>query len=418
ESPKSWLGVPLVAADKVVGVMAIQSYEQEYLYDEQDLDLLTTIASQVAVAIQNARLFQQTMEARDRLQAILESTHDGILMLDLEGRILLANPPVERWAGVVRERIIGRTLPALLRQAARQNPDAARGMLAELRKGLRQIAEDPMAVLHGEFENPTGIAQAFAWLSAPVVDQQGRQIGRILVIRDVTEAREAERMREDLVSMIVHDLRGPLTAFLGGLQAVLGRDLGPLTAEQQILLEAALDGGRDMLEMVNTLLDIRRLEAGKMPLHFGPVRLDEVVKRTVGRLSALIEERQLAVEIQVPPDLVVRADEENLARVWENLLHNAIKYSYMGGSVRLGSRIEAGRALCYVTDYGVGIPRSQQERIFEKFAQANQPGAPRGSGLGLTFCRLAVEAHGGRIWVESEEGKGSTFYFTLPLWEG
>ncbi len=418
ETPKSWVGVPLIAADKVVGVMALQSYEQENLFDEEDVALLSTIASQVAIAIQNARLFQEITQARDRLQAILESTHDGIIMLDTEGRILLANPPIERWAGVMRERIVGRTLPALLRQAARQNPEAARAMLEQLRKGLQMLAQDPTGVLQGEFDNPTGIAQAFAWVSAPVLDQQGEHIGRILVLRDITEAREAERMREDLVSMIVHDLRSPLTAFLGGLQAILGRDLGPLTNEQRLLLETALEGGHEMLEMVNTLLDIRRLEAGKMPLHFAAVLLEQSVHQAINRLKPLIDERRLTVTVDIPANLTVRADQEKLERVWENLVHNAIKYSYMGGVVRIGGRVEAGLALCYVTDYGVGIPKSQQEHIFEKFAQASQPGGPRGSGLGLAFCRLAVEAQGGRIWVESEEGKGSTFYFTVPLWEG
>lgn len=418
ESPKSWLGVPLMAPDKVLGVMALQSYEQEHLYDEDDLALLSTIASQVAIAIQNARLFQQVTEACDRLQAILESTHDGIIMLDVEGRILLANPPIERWAGVMRERIIGRTLPWLLRQAARQNPEAGRAMIQQLRKGLQMLAQDPTGVLQGEFDNPTGIAQAFAWVSAPVLDERGEHIGRILVLRDITEAREAERMRDDLISMIVHDLRSPLTAFLGSLQVILGRELGPLTDEQRLLLETALEGGQELLEMVNTLLDIRRLEAGRMPLCFAPVPLVQTVRQAVNRLKPLIDERRLALEIQIPEELTVRADQEKLERVWENLIHNAIKYSYVGGTVRIGGQVEAGRALCYVTDYGVGIPKSQQEHIFEKFVQVRQPGAPRGSGLGLAFCRLAVEAQGGRIWVESEEGKGSTFYFTIPLWEG
>jgi len=418
ETPKSWMGVPLVAEDKVVGVMALQSYDQEYLFDEQDLALLCAIASQVAVAIENARLFQEITEARDRLQAILESTHDGIIMMDIQGRILLVNPPIERWAGVLRERVIGRTLPTLLRLAAHQNPEAARTTFTQLRKALQQLAEEPTGVLQGEFDNPTGIAQAFAWVSAPVLDQQGRHIGRILVLRDITEAREAERVREDLISMIVHDLRGPLTAFLGGLETVIGQDLGPLTGEQRFLLEAALDGGREMLGMVNTLLDIGRLEAGRMPLHFAPVRVEQALRQALTHLNPLAQERRLSVQLEVPLELTVRADAEKLIRVWENLIHNAIKHSYSDGTVRVGCRIEAGRALCYVADYGVGIPKSLQERIFDKFVQVDRAGAERGTGLGLAFCRLAVEAHGGRIWVESEEGKGSTFYFTLPLWEG
>ena len=417
EQAMSWLGVPLIAADKVVGVMAIQSYEQENLYDEQDLGLFSTIAAQAAIAIDNARLIQGVTEARDRLQAILDSTHDGIMMLDEEGRILLANPSIERWAGLLREKVIGRTLVELIRQSTRGSPELRRSLLEGIRRSRQALARDPQVVLHGSFENPTGIAQSFEWMSLPVLDQQGQRIGRILAVHDVTEARQADLMREDLVSMIVHDLRGPLTALLGSLETLLQWDTGPLTDVQKTLLEVALEGGQRILNMVNTLLDIRRLEAGKMPLRFGPVQLVEAARLAISHLEGLAQEHHLAILVDIPADLpAVRADTEKLTRVWENLLHNAIKYSYPGGVIRLGARKDGARVLCMVMDHGVGIPKAEQERIFEKFTQGHRPSAPRGTGLGLAFCRLAVEAHRGRIWVESEEGKGSTFYFTVPLW--
>jgi PAS domain S-box-containing protein len=417
--PCSWLGVPLIHADNVVGVMGIESYEQEGLYSEQDLALFSTIAGQAAIAIANARLFRGVTAGRDRLQAILDSTRDGILMLDEAGDILLANPPIAQWTGLPQERIVGGTLLQLFRQATRGHPEMRRSIVDELARGRQILAGNPQATLRGTSEVTVGPPQFFEWFSLPVLDRSGQQMGRILVVRDVTEAREAERMREDLGSMIVHDLRGPLTAILGSLETILERDIGPLTETQRSLLDLSYDGARHMQGLVNTLLDIRQLEAGKLPLHFAPMQLAEAAHGAVARLAPLIQERRLTVVTEVATDLpAVRADAESIARVFENLLHNAIKYSYPGGAIRVQARAEGSIVLCSVTDYGLGIPKAEQERIFEKFSQLRRPGMPRGTGLGLAFCRLIIVAHQGRIWVESEEGKGSTFCFTLPIWEG
>ncbi len=416
---KSWLGVPLLHADRVVGVMGIENYEQEKLYSEQDLALFSTIAGQAAIAIANAGLFRGVTEARDRLQAILDSTRDGILMFDEEGRILLANPPLARWIELTPAQMVGRTLLDVIRRATRGHPGVRRLLVGELKRSRQILTKEPQAPLRGTYEFTVGPPQSFEWLSLPVLDRGGQQMGRILVTRDVTEGREAERMREDLVSMIVHDLRGPLTAILGSLETILQRDIGPLSEAQRGLLQLAQEGAQHLHGLVNSLLDMRRLEAGRMPLNFAAVQLAVVAREAIARLEPLIQERRLTLRDEIPPDLPkVRADAESISRVLENLLHNAIKYSYPGGAIRLQARAQGGAVTCTVTDYGIGIPKSEQERIFEKFAQVRHSGKPRGTGLGLAFCRLTVGAHGGQIWVESEEGRGSAFHFTLPTWAG
>lgn len=415
---RSWMGVPLIASDKLVGVMAIQSYEQEDLYGEQDLVLFSTIAVQVAIAIANARLFQHISEARDRLQAILNSTRDGIVLLSEEGRILMANPPILEWTGLEQQEVVGQTLLAFLRRSTRRHPETRRTLVRELAHNIRFLRDKPMAHLRGSFEVPSWGAQAVEWRILPVLDQGGQRIARILVLRDVTEEREAERTRRDLDSMIVHDLRGPLTVILGALETALYKEIGPLTDAQRAMLELAQESAQRIQSLVNTLLDIRRLEAGKMPLRFAPESLAALSQAALDQVAPLAQDTQLALVLEVPADLPpIQADAETLTRVLENLLSNAVKFSYAGGTVRVLAAREGELVHCRVVDRGEGIPKAELERIFEKFVQVSRPGKRRGTGLGLAFCRLAVEAHGGRIWAESEEGKGSTFHFTVPVWQ-
>ncbi len=422
--PDDVLFIPLLGmGGDLLGILSVDDPVDRQLPTLEVAEVLELFAHQATIAIENARLFQEVTEARDRLQAILDSTHDGIAMLDESGLILLANPPVARWSGLAQDEMVGLPMRELILRVSRGNRKVRRTLIAEWRRARPLLLQNPQAVLQGEFEvelEPEP-ARSFEWLLLPVLERQGNLLGRVLVLRDVSEQRAAERMREDLISMMVHDLRGPLSALLGSLETLLRVEAGPLNETQRTLVELARDGGRQMLLLVNRLLDIRRLEAGRMPLTFVPLHLEEVVRRVVARLSSLTRERRLTVRVHLAPDLPpVRGDREQVERIFENLLHNAIKFSYPGGMIRVWVRhlAEEDCVLCAVVDYGVGIPRGELERVFEKFAQVHRGGGPRGSGLGLAFCRLAVEAHGGRIWVESEEGRGSRFFFTLPLWEG
>jgi PAS domain S-box-containing protein len=414
----SWLGVPLIAADKVVGVMGIENYERENLYSDQDLTLFAAIAAQAAIAIDNARLFRRVAEARDRLQAVLDSTRDGILLLDKDGGILLANPAVERYTGLDHSQLGNMTVLELIKRVTRTHPKVRRALLEELGSTRRVLERNPLAPIRGSVEAPSPDSPTVEWVSLPVLQRNGQRMARIVVLRDVTEERAAERMRQDLDSMIVHDLRGPLTIILGSLETALHADVGPLTETQAGLLTMAQKGAQRMQSLVDILLDIRRLEAGKMPQRFAPVALAELAERAIGQIEPLARESRLTLAMEVAPDLPpLRADAETLTRVLENLLSNAVKHAYTGGLIRVQAEQEGRVVRCAVVDYGVGIPNADLERIFEKYVQVSRAGKYRGTGLGLAFCRLAVEAHGGRIWAESEEGKGSTFYFTVPVWE-
>jgi len=264
--------------------------------------------------------------------------------------------------------------------------------------------------------------------------------GRDALQKAYSDLQEAEQMRDSLASMLVHDLRTPLTTMLVSLDLLRSNgDSSPTpSAEastapasagsqdewQQQVFEMCARSGRHMLSLVNELLDVSRLESGEMPLHRSAVEVQALVEDAVAHVQGQARGNSNALHIEIAPGLpVMWADGDLLRRVLVNLLGNAVKFTRPGTQVGLSVTSPSAAALpdrsllFTVRDEGEGVPQEDQNRIFDKFAQAGNRRNKRrvSSGLGLTFCKLAVEAHGGRIWVESEVGKGSTFFFSVPL---
>ena len=226
--------------------------------------------------------------------------------------------------------------------------------------------------------------------------------------------RESERLRDGLVQMIVHDLRSPLSAILSYLEmfAEVARD--KLDDQTQKDVASALHGARTMARMINGILDVSKMEARMMKLEFGACDLVQVIGQSLDDFASLVGAREIDFAHPTPP-AVVLADQEIVARIVQNLLANALRLTPAGGRIRVGIVVEAAEVRVFVTDTGPGIPADFRHRIFDKFAQVGTTTSHLPTtGLGLAFCKLAVEAHGGRIGVESEEGSGSTFWFTLP----
>jgi signal transduction histidine kinase len=228
--------------------------------------------------------------------------------------------------------------------------------------------------------------------------------------------KELESLRDSLVHMVVHDLRTPLTSLTGGLQTL--ERLGELNPEQREFLQIAVQGGETLLGMINDLLDISKLEDGSLPLDLSELNAAEAAEQAVRQVAPLAREKDLTL-VAAPslPLPAIRADGDMLRRVLVNLLGNAVKFTPPGGTISLAVQPHGSDACLFsVSDTGEGIPEEAFDRIFEKFGQveSRKGGRRNSTGLGLTFCRMAVEAHGGRIWVESALGKGSTFYFTIP----
>jgi two-component system sensor histidine kinase/response regulator len=232
------------------------------------------------------------------------------------------------------------------------------------------------------------------------------------------QLQELEQLRDSLTDMLIHDLRTPLTSFLTGLYTV--NSLGAMTPDQQWLIDSSISGGQTLLEMINDLLDVSKMEEGSLRLNHRELQASDLVERTLNQMMPLANGKNIRLTAILPQDLPsFYADEEKLQRTLVNLLGNAIKFTPTGGEVITIVRQEdSDKALIIaVKDTGEGIPKEAFERIFEKFGQVEtrKAGRKMSSGLGLTFCKMAVEAHGGRIWVESEPEKGSTFSLTIPL---
>ena len=236
--------------------------------------------------------------------------------------------------------------------------------------------------------------------------------------RAYAELRRVEAMRDELTYMIVHDLRTPLTSLLTGLQSL--ELLGELSPDQLEVVWMSVSGGQTLLSIINDLLDIGKMESGTVDLKREEIAPADLLNEAATQVSALLLAKGLTLTKQVSEELpVLYADHDKLCRTLVNLLGNAIKFTPSGGRITLSVCPDAAQeSLVFsVSDTGEGIPRSAFERIFEKFGQVEtrKEGRKMSTGLGLTFCKMAVEAHGGRIWVESEPGCGSTFSFTLPV---
>ena len=227
----------------------------------------------------------------------------------------------------------------------------------------------------------------------------------------------AEKLRDDLTNMIVHDLRTPLTSVFSGLQTI--ESLGELDEMQSEMLALSIDGSQTLLGMINDLLDVSKMESGTMTLDYSEIAPGDVAKKAQNQIALLARTKGLNLAEQIADDLpLIAADEEKLRRTMVNLLGNALKFTPKAGTITVGARMFGPSEILFcVSDTGEGIPQEAFGKIFEKFGQveSRKAGRKMSTGLGLTFCKMAVEAHGGRIWVESELGAGSAFYFTIPV---
>jgi NtrC-family two-component system sensor histidine kinase KinB len=423
----SWLGVPILAEGESIGVIAIQSYSTPDAYDSSHQEVLVTIAAQAAVAIENARLYERTDEALARrvqeLDSILRTTREGVLLLDLDWRMLAANRALADFLGIAQAELVGQALDA-------PQPDGG-GPLATLigytPADLKAVRQD---LIHEDHPHkqiivvPGPPERHVERTMTPVHDRKGVVTGWLLVFRDMTEEIELARLREDLTHMLVHDLRSPLTVLNGSLEMIENALTDEAAAEKTgFLLDMAHKSSDRMLRLVNELLDISKLESGQLTVHPEPVDMETLLRDIATRLAPPATAAHITIEISADPDLPpLNVDPEFIGRVLNNLLDNAIKFTPDDGHVHLWARLDPESVpttmLVGVSDTGPGIPPEEHPRLFEKFQQVSSVTGRRvGTGLGLPFCKLAIEAHGGQIWVESEVGKGSTFVMRLPVAE-
>ena len=369
---------------------------------------------QAVHALRRVRRVEMALEQeRQERDALLDSTGDGICATDTRGLCTYVNAAGAAMLGYQPSEMRGKNIHALFHHSRPDGSPLAPDedpLLRTLTTGETHRRDDDT------FWRRDGTALPVTTISAPVRTNGGTQ-GAVITFTDIAERKELETLRDDLNGMIVHDLRTPLTSLLTGLQTLAL--VGTLDEQQQEFLDIATRGGQTLLGMINDLLDVSKMEAGSIRLEPGDVIPSDIIGEALTQVAPMAKQNGLKIARHVSPDLpTLRADPELVRRALINLLGNAVKFTPRGGIVTVAAFEDAQEdaVVFAVGDTGEGIPALALQRIFDKFGQVEtrKAGHKMSTGLGLTFCKLVAEAHGGRIWVESKLGKGSRFLFTIP----
>lgn len=395
-------------------------------------------------------------ESRDKFRTLVDGIDDSVMSLGPDYRIIAVNQAMARKRGQHPRDLIGQTCHQMLYGFDRPCPE--NGLPCPMETARRSSGVE--LALHAlPPELPEERKDRFIEVRAMPVLMPGEELREVIMVRrDVTLQHKAEiqlkkyneileqtvlertqelqaandaltrqrnelaeangqlielqRIKEDLTNMVVHDLKGPLSEITANLEMLATEDLSDMQAE---FVDGARVGGEDLLRMVTNLLDVSRMEEDRLVLDFERVSVLPLVKRIRERYTKLAELSEVTIEMSVPDDLPpVCADHNLVERIFNNLFSNAVDFTPGGGTIRVSAKLDGGMFQFEVSDTGPGIPPDIHEKIFEKFSQGHGGRPKTSSGLGLTFCKMAVDAHGGDIRVESRPGEGSRFIFTLP----
>jgi two-component system sensor histidine kinase/response regulator len=343
------------------------------------------------------------------LRAVLDSTIDGILLSDAEGNMQLANRPLVRLTREMGMSYDGTIVDRLLSVAHRVRDEDA------YRKTMEGLRENPDESTFDEFEDSV-TGRVFQGFTSPVLDDRGGFIGRLWTLRDVTQQRELDRLKDDFVATVSHELRTPLTSMMGFLEMIREGEAGELNDEQKRFLAIVYRSSERLQRLVGDLLFVARLDANGLQLQFGDAQLDDIVRDAVEASGALARSREVSLVAEVGEVPPVSGDKERLSQLVGNLISNALKFTPAGGSVVARTFVDEGQAVV-IADTGIGIPLGEQSRLFQRFfrsSTATEQAIP-GTGLGLVISRAIAEAHGGTIGVTSLPDEGTTFRVEIPL---
>jgi two-component system, OmpR family, phosphate regulon sensor histidine kinase PhoR len=352
---------------------------------------------------------QQSEEAAERnatfMRALIDGTVDGVTLTDRSGRIVVANRPMLKFAqelgipptGLMHDRLLA---------IAESVDDRQR-----FERRMRELAATPDVESADEFELDGG-ERVFQGFTKPVIGSDNAYLGRVWTLRDVTEARQVDRIKDALVATVSHELRTPLTSIVGYLE-LLGADQ-PLSAEDARFVEIVRRNAARLQRMVEELLFLSRVEAGGLELDLDDVDVVELARAALGSADPAAAAKRIVLEFDGPAALRARADGNRLGQVFDNLISNAIKFTPERGTVKVSIVGDGETVVASVSDTGCGIPQAEQSRLFERFFRSTATRDLPGTGLGLTIVRAIVEGHGGSIACRSDSGKGTTFTFTIP----
>jgi len=389
----SLIYVPLKVKDRVIGVLGVDNRQTDKPFQDKHVTLLSALADYAAVAIENARLYTNTEVERSKLEAILTQVRDGVIIIDREGHPILVNQTVRKAFGLGDRDFSDQSLDKVFKHS-------------ELIRALIGEGDDPLRV---EVEADEGRVFSVRLTEVP-------EVGTVATLHDITYLKELDHIKTDFVNTVSHDLRSPLTAILGYVELV--ERSGEVNERQAEFIRRVKLSVHNITDLINGLLDLGRIEIG-LEEDIESVSISPILNYTIEGVQSQIRERGQTLRADYPDELPpVVGNPLHLRQMLDNLLGNASKYTPEGGEIAVRGQHEGGQVILQVADNGPGIPLEEQSRIFEKFYRGSNVGEEvQGTGLGLAIVKSIVDNHRGRIWVDSQPGKGATFTVVLPVAE-
>jgi signal transduction histidine kinase/HAMP domain-containing protein len=396
--PGALLAIAIKHESRYFGAFWI-AYDQPHNFSEEEIRFLSTLCGEIALAAASARLYATAEVGRQRLEGVLDSTPEPVLVIDENNCLLLLNPAALQ-------------APGLVVNASEGKPIQEAIALPELISQITGPLEGRIS--SREITLPNG---RIYYSSVAPVAVEGRPVGRICLLRDITHFKELDQLKSDFVATVSHDLRSPLTLVRG--YATMLQMVGELNDQQKGYTKKILGGVENMSRLVNNLLDLGRIEAG-IGLQIERVPVAQVMDEVVNSLQLQATQKEINLMVEVPTGeatIVIEADRALIQQALNNLVENAIKYTSAKGHVRLRLEAHSATVLVQVIDNGIGIAPIDLPRLFEKFYRSGRRESyqQRGSGLGLAIVKSIAERHDGHVWVDSTLGKGSVFSLELPL---
>ncbi len=403
------VGLPLITREKVIGVIFVfRNYPG--IFSSNDRALLQSFANQAAIAVDNARLYQQVSQDKQRMDALLDSAADGILILSPSHVITRANPAFARMLGQSLEEIIGENHDEVIKLTVHEDMST----LEQAEAGGWPLTPNATLYVEGDLRRSSGVPLPVGITYAPLISEGGNLLNIIATVRDITRFREAEELKSTFISVISHELKTPV-ALIKGYVGTLRRE--DANWDREIVKDslAVIEEEADRLTgLIENLLDASRLQAGGLAINLADVDLKVIADRIAKRFQTQSAIHTILVDF--PENFpMVSADETRLEQVFSNLVSNAIKYSPHGGEIRISGQVRPAQVIVCVSDQGPGVAPEDIPHIFDRFYRASiAKRTTKGAGLGLYLARAVIEAHGGRIWVDPRPGDGARICFSIP----
>jgi signal transduction histidine kinase len=403
------VGLPLITREKVVGVIFVfRNYPG--IFSSNDRALLQSFANQAAIAVDNARLYQQVSQDKQRMDALLDSAADGIMILAPSHVITRANPAFGRMLEQPVKEIVGKTHEEVIRLTIREDMLT----LEQAEAGGWPLTPNATLYVEGDLKRASSVPLPVGITYAPLISEGRNLLNIIATVRDITRFREAEELKSTFISVISHELKTPV-ALIKGYVGTLRRE--DANWDREVIKDslAVIEEEADRLtNLIENLLDASRLQAGGLSINLSDVNLRVLADRIAKRFQTQSSIHTIIVDFSENFP-AVSADETRMEQVLSNLVSNAIKYSPKGGEIRITGQVRPAQVIICVSDQGPGVAPEDIPHIFDRFYRSSlAKRTTKGAGLGLYLARAVIEAHGGRIWVDPRPGDGARICFSVP----